>query len=118
MKKLATTALLSFCLVGAFAQSAPSVQQRATEYTRALAPQIGLDDARQMQVKRLTLARMQQEQEVDRMYAGDEAMRQPKLQAIAAEYRENLKGLLTPSQYQRFEQWSAALPANATAAKP
>jgi hypothetical protein len=119
MKTLTASLLLALSLTaGAYAQGTPSVSQRATEYTRALAPQLGLDDARLLQVKKLTLSRLEKEQEVDRMYAGDEAMRQPKLQAIAEEYRTSLKSLLTAAQYQRFEQWSATAPANATAAKP
>ncbi|MCC3159193.1 hypothetical protein LJ737_18270 [Hymenobacter sp. 15J16-1T3B] len=118
MKKLLTTACLSLLLVGAYAQGSPSISQRATEFTRSLAPHVGLDDARQIQVKRLTVSRMEKEQEIDRMYVGDEAVRQPKLQAVAEEYRTNLKSLLTPAQYQRFEQWAATAPANATAAKP
>ncbi|GAB2960765.1 hypothetical protein GCM10027048_30810 [Hymenobacter coalescens] len=118
MKKLVTSALLALCFTGAYAQSNPSIPQRATEFTRALAPQVGLDDARQLQVKRLTVSRLEKEQEIDRMYTGDEAMRQPKLQAVAEEYRTNLKSLLTPTQYQRYEQWAATAPANATAAKP
>lgn len=119
MKSFVITALLAAGLTGAaYAQSAPSIPQRATEYTRSLAPHLGLDDARQLQVKKLTVSRMEKEQEIERMYAGDEAMRQPKLQAVTDQYRTDLKALLTPSQYQRFEQWSAAAPANATAAKP
>ncbi|GAB3834306.1 hypothetical protein [Hymenobacter jeollabukensis] len=118
MKKLLTTTCLSLLLVGAFAQGTPSISQRAADYTRTLAPRLGLDDARQLQVKRLTISRMEKEQEIDRMYVGDEAVRQPKLQAVAEEYRTNLKTLLTAAQYQRFEQWAATAPANATAAKP
>jgi hypothetical protein len=118
MKTLVAAALLTFSLSSAFAQGTPSVSQRATEYARSLAPQIGLDDARMLQVKKLTMTRMEKEQEIDRMYTGDEAVRQPKLAAVSQEYRESLKNLLTPSQYQRYEQWAATAPANATAAKP
>lgn len=118
MKTLVAAALLTFSLSTAFAQGTPSASQRATDYTRALAPQVGLDPARMLQVKKLTLSRIEKEQEIDRMYAGDEAMRQPKLAAVNQEYRESLKGLLTPAQFQRFEQWAATAPANATASKP
>lgn len=118
MKRFAITALLAVTLTGAFAQSNPSVTQRATEYTRSLAPHIGLDDARQIQLKKLTISRMEKEREIEQMYAGDQAMRQPKMDAVADEYRASLKALLTAAQYQRFEQWAATAPANATAAKP
>ena len=119
MKRFALTALLAAGLTGAaYAQNAPAIPQRATEYTRSLAPHLGLDDARQLQIKKLTIKRMEQEQEIERMYAGDETMRQPKLQAVAEQYRADLKAVLTPGQYQRFEQWAATAPANATAAKP
>ena len=118
MKSFVITALLAFGMTSAYAQNASSIPQRATEYTRSLAPHLGLDDARQLQVKKLTIKRMEQEQEIARMYAGDEAMRQPKLQVVAEQYRNDLKSLLTPSQYSRFEQWAATVPTNATAAKP
>lgn len=118
MKSFVITALLAVGLTSAYAQSAPGISQRATEYTRLLAPHLGLDDARLLQVKKLTVGRMEKEQEIERMYAGDEAMRKPKLDAVADQYRTDLKALLTPSQYLRFEQWSATAPANATAAKP
>ncbi len=55
MKRFAFTALLAVSLTGAFAQSNPSISQRAADYTRSLAPHIGLDDARQLQVKKLAV---------------------------------------------------------------
>ncbi|OON66206.1 hypothetical protein [Hymenobacter sp. CRA2] len=121
MKKLVASTLLVFTLTGAFAQTTPSLTQRAAELTRTLAPQLGLDDARVIQVKKLTVSRLEKEQEINRMYTGDEAMRLPKLQAVADEYRTNLKAVLTAVQYQRYEQWAATIPADMTAkavAKP
>ncbi|UYZ59083.1 hypothetical protein [Hymenobacter latericus] len=120
MKKLFVTAVLACCFTGAFAQGGGTLSQKAAEATRALTPQLGLDDARILKVKSLTYQRLQQEQEVERMYAGDQDVRKTKLQAVADDYHAQLKTVLTPAQLQRYEQLvanAAAVPAQAVAAQ-
>ncbi|AYA38615.1 hypothetical protein D3Y59_17095 [Hymenobacter oligotrophus] len=122
MKKLIVTAVLACCFTGAIAQDGGTLSQKAAEATRALTPQLGLDDARILKVKSLTYQRLQQEQEVERMYAGDADARKTKLQAVADAYYAQLKTVLTPTQLHRYEQLvastaPAAAPAQAVAAQ-
>ncbi|KUG06639.1 hypothetical protein [Solirubrum puertoriconensis] len=122
MKKLFLSAVLACCFTGAFAQGGGTLSQKAAEATRVLTPQLGLDDARILKVKSLTYQRLQQEQEVERMYAGDQDVRKTKLQAVADEYHSQLKAVLTPAQLLRYEQLvastaTAATPAQAVAAQ-
>lgn len=103
-------------LIGALALvfSTASAQQpneqlrtEAMETTRQLAAKISLDDARTVQVRRLTYDRLVKESEVNTLYSDDAVMRQNKLRVIGEEYAEKLKGVLTEAQYQRY---AATLP--------
>ena len=102
--------------VPSVAQQAPDLRTQANEATRKLAQQIGLDDARSVQVRRLTYDRMVKEAEVKREYALDAAMQQTKLQIIGAEYGEKLKTVLSGLQYQRYAALNGATPASMASA--
>ncbi|WP_400193654.1 hypothetical protein [Hymenobacter sp. B81] len=90
------------------------LRQRAAEMTRQLAPQLNLDEARQMQVRRLLVERLQQEAEVEQMYAGDQTVLTAKLREVVSGYETRLQQVLTPTQLQRYQQLSAASTAHAT----
>ncbi|SNR43221.1 hypothetical protein SAMN06269173_102372 [Hymenobacter mucosus] len=85
------------------AQQSPStLKAQAIEDTRRLAARISLDDARSMQVRRLVLERLTQENEITTQYANDPAMMQNKLHDLERQYGEKLKNILTALQYQRY----------------
>ncbi|GAA4376236.1 hypothetical protein [Hymenobacter koreensis] len=75
--------------------------------TRQLAPQLGLDEARQMKIRKALVERLEQEAEVDKMYAGDNTVHASKIQEIRNGYDVRLQELLTPAQLQRYQQLSA-----------
>jgi hypothetical protein len=111
MKKLCFLILFAagFSATSSFAQQAPDLRAQATEATRKLSQQISLDDARSVQVRRLTYERLVQENEVARMYADDATMRQNKLRVISEEYAEKLKGVLSEAQFQRYTALNTAV---------
>ena len=107
--------------VQSMAQQAPDLRAQATEATRKLAQQISLDDARTIQVRRLTYNRLVQESEVTRMYADDPAMLRNKLRVVGDEYTEKLRGILSEQQFQRYTAFtpnSAAAPGTASTPAP
>ncbi|SHI65243.1 hypothetical protein SAMN02745146_1293 [Hymenobacter daecheongensis DSM 21074] len=120
MNKASILLLLAFSLTtAAHAQQAPDLRAQAAEATRKLAQQISLDDARSVQVRRLTYERLTQENEVSRQYAVDAAMRQNKLRVVGEEYATKLQAVLSPAQFQRYMALSAATaPTPGTAATP
>jgi hypothetical protein len=118
MKKAYTLILLGVCLsasVQSMAQQGPDLRAQATEATRKLAQQISLDDARSVQVRRLTYERLVQESDVTRQYADDATMRQNKLRVIGEEYATKLQSVLSAAQYQRY---TASLTNSAPATAP
>ena len=120
MKKVCILVFFAFSFGTSFqalAQQAPDLRVQATEITRKLSQQISLDDARSIQVRRLTYERLVQEAEVTRMYADDPAMHQNKLRVIGEEYMEKLKGVLSDAQFQRYATLNSAV-APSTAAAP
>ncbi|PJJ54837.1 hypothetical protein [Hymenobacter chitinivorans] len=123
MKKICFSALFAtlFTISAAQAQQAPDLRAQAMNNTRTLAQHIALDDARTQQVKRFTYERLVQENEIKQMYSIDPAMLQSKMAVVEKEYAEKLKGVLSEAQYQRYENYVAALTAPlapATAAAP
>ncbi|WBA40428.1 hypothetical protein [Hymenobacter canadensis] len=91
------------------AQQAPDrLRAEAMENTRLLANRIALDDARSVRVRHLTYERLVQESQITTMYSDDPAMRQNKLRVVEQEYTDKLKGLLTTSQFERYEALVAA----------
>lgn len=108
------------------AQQAPdSLRTRATETTRQLAGRISLDDARMIQVRRLTYDRLVKEGQVATLYNDDPPMLKNKMRAIEQDYSDNLKAILTESQFQRYAVLypvtppdPPAAPATAAKAKP
>lgn len=118
MKKLYT--LMMFAVgfgasVSCLAQQGPDLRTQATERSRKLAQQISLDDARSIHVRRLTYARLVQEDEAARLYAADPATQQTKLRVISEEYTEKLKAVLSETQFLRYTALNAA---SSTAATP
>ncbi|KAA9338483.1 hypothetical protein F0P96_06520 [Hymenobacter busanensis] len=109
MKRFVFALALGFSVAGiAQAQSGSDApRQRAVEMTRQLAPQLGLDEGRQMQVRRLLVERLQQEEEVNKMYAGDQTIHAAKLREILNGYETQLQQVLTPAQLHRYQQLAA-----------
>jgi hypothetical protein len=116
MKKIsaALVLMLAFgCTQAALAQQSPAtLKSQAMEATRHLAARISLDDARTMQVRRLTLERLTQENDLQQLYANDPAMLQNKVRVLEQEYGDKLKSILTDSQYQRYVAQLASAPEN------
>ncbi|SNC75302.1 hypothetical protein SAMN06265337_2806 [Hymenobacter gelipurpurascens] len=116
MKKL-SVALVTMVVLGcthtALAQQSPAtLKSQAMEATQKLAARISLDDARTMQVRRLTLERLTQESDLQQLYANDPSMLQNKARVLEQEYSEKLKSVLTDSQYQRYLAQLAVAPEN------
>lgn len=88
--------------------SSDRLRSEAMENTRLLANRIALDDARSVRVRHLTYDRLVQESQITTMYSDDPATRQNKLRVAEQEYTDKLKGLLTASQFERYEALVAA----------
>ena len=116
MKKLSAVlvTMLAFgCTHAALAQQSPAtLKSQAMEATRQLAARISLDDARTMQVRRLTLERLTLESDLQQLYANDPTMLQNKVRVAEQEYGDKLKTILTDAQYQRYTAQLASTPDN------
>ena len=112
MKSFFTFLLAGSLSIASFSTQAQQTPDRlraeAMENTRLLANRIALDDARSVRVRHLTYDRLVQESQITTMYADDPAMRQNKMRVVEQEYTEKLKGLLTASQFGRYEALVAA----------
>ncbi len=80
-------------------EAAPALREEATAATRQLAAFVSLDDARQLPVRRLVQTRLTQEADMRQQYANNPDMLQKKLAAIGLNYTEQLRGILSPTQY-------------------
>ncbi|QNH63040.1 hypothetical protein [Hymenobacter sediminicola] len=116
MKKLFSLLIVGGCSLLSFSalaqQGTDKLRSEAMEVTRHLASHIALDDARSVQVRRLTYDRLVQESQINTMYGDDPAMRQNKLRVVEQEYAEKLKTVLTEAQYQRY--LASAVPAQSS----
>ena len=105
MKKLLLVIVFALgCQLAGTAQAAPPTdfKTEALAATQQLAAVVILDDARLLPVRRLTQARLAQEEEMRQLYANDPAMLQNKLRVIGQEYTAQLSSLLSAAQYQRY----------------
>lgn len=96
-------------------QSSDKLRAEAMEATRHLASRIALDDARSVQVRRLTYDKLVQESQINTMYGDDPAMRQNKMRVLDEDYTEKLKAVLTEAQFKRYLASTASAPQPSTA---
>ncbi len=104
--KILISGLLSLLLLAAPAawaqESASAMREEATAATRQLAAFISLDDARQLPVRRLVQVRLTQEADMRQQYTNDPDMLRKKLAAIGLDYTDQLRGILSPNQYEKL----------------
>jgi protein CpxP len=111
MKKIFMMALgLLFAVSGAMAQEktatvkpAPNPEVRAEKFTKRMTRELGLDAAQQERVKGINLDRFKQLSEARATNAGDKKAVQQKVKEINDLYFQNLKAVLTPEQFAKFQ---------------
>ena len=85
-------------------QAGPKPGQKATHKAGKMAEELGLSADQETRLKQLLLARQQETAALKAKYGADKKAARPALQAARARYQAQLKALLTPAQYARFEQ--------------
>ena len=122
MKRLFSLLIVGGCGLLSFSaqaqQGTDKLRSEAMEVTRHLASRIALDDARSVQVRRLTYDRLVQESQINTMYGDDPVMRQSKLRVAEQEYAEKLKNVLTEAQFQRYLASTVPPQSSVSASKP
>ncbi|WP_303310412.1 hypothetical protein [Hymenobacter sp. BT730] len=107
--------LLTSSLSGFSAPTGEVTRQHANELTRKLTDQLGLDEGRYLQMRRLVYEHLVQAADIDTQYADDNAVRAQKQQTLQAEFAAQLKTVLTEAQYTRYTNLAINLLADASA---
>jgi Spy/CpxP family protein refolding chaperone len=122
-KTLALLAALSFATAGtSFAQTAPTATAKvkahggkgghgpkdpakmADRKAGKMAKELGLNADQEAKVEQLLLARQQESQALKTKYAADKNAGRAEMKASHEKYQAQLKGILTPEQYAKFDQ--------------
>lgn len=112
MKKFMILAVALFISVaGAFAQSASlagkekkSPEERAGKFTQRMTKELALDAIQQERVKGINLERFKQLEEAKSVATADKKEVATKVKQINENYFSNLKSVLTPEQFVKFQE--------------
>jgi periplasmic protein CpxP/Spy len=112
MKKFMIVAVALFISVSAaFAQSGTiaakekkSPEERAGKFTQRMTKELALDATQQERVKGINLERFKQLEEAKSVTTADTKETSTKVKQINENYFMNLKGVLTPEQFTRFQE--------------
>lgn len=85
-------------------QAEPKPGQKANRKAGKMTKELGLTAEQETRLKQVLLARQQETAALKAKYGADKKAGRPALKAARARYEAQLKALLTPAQYARFEQ--------------
>ncbi|UOQ96283.1 DUF4890 domain-containing protein [Hymenobacter sp. 5317J-9] len=123
-KTLMLLAALAFTTAGtSFAQTAPAATapakmhhgkgghkdpaKKADQHAAKMAKELGLTADQETKVEQLMLARQQETQALKTKYAANKTAGRAEMKASHEKYEAQLKSILTPEQYAKFDQMKA-----------
>lgn len=110
MKKLITSAFFVFAIVSAQASNDSELyKKQATDITRRIANQIGLNESEYIQVKKYTTDKLVAVAEVKEMYSNDSEMMFRKISEIENSYNHKVQSILTASQFDNYTTLNKSL---------
>jgi len=110
MKKILVSAIaFLFAISGVFAQEATltskvkkTPEQRATNYTKRMTKELGLDAAQQERVKAINLDKFKQIEEAKSITTTNPKDLKSKIKAINSNWFDTLKGILSAEQFTKL----------------
>ncbi|HOY94297.1 MAG TPA: hypothetical protein PK509_01075 [Catalimonadaceae bacterium] len=112
MKKFMSVAFaLLISIAGVFAQSSTATlkanktpEQRAERFTKKMTKELALDAAQQERIKILNLDRFKKLEDARSAAAVSKKEVAAKVKQVNEEYFSNVKGVLTPEQFTKFQE--------------
>ncbi|MGI4974784.1 MAG: hypothetical protein ACRYGH_38045 [Janthinobacterium lividum] len=107
-KPLIFLALLSLLAAGAYAQTTPAVQAAVASQAQRMTQELGLSPDQQARLREVLLL-TRQHMDADRTaHQGDPTALQAAMAFDRTKSDELIRGVLTPAQYVRYQQYKAA----------
>jgi protein CpxP len=107
-KTLIVLALLSLTAASAYAQTTPAVQAAVASQAQRMTQELGLSPDQQARLRQVLLL-TRQHMDADRAaHQGDPAALQAAMAFDRTKSDELIRGVLTPAQYVRYQQYKAA----------
>ncbi|RIY13892.1 hypothetical protein [Hymenobacter rubripertinctus] len=104
-------------LAGAKKEGPTAIQARATALTRSIADKVRLDEGQYLQVKRLNIQMLSEQEDLKTRFAADPGILDQRLADAQVQYEADLLELLRPAQLALFQQSRASMTALGTLPK-
>jgi Spy/CpxP family protein refolding chaperone len=112
MKKIVLAVLALFVLIGNISAQENQLQgrkkkspvERAEAFSKKMTKNLDLDATQQERVKVINLDRFKQLEEARSSFGGDRKQIASKVKEVNDAYFNNLKGILTPEQFSKFQE--------------
>ncbi|MBT9392416.1 hypothetical protein KLP40_04505 [Hymenobacter sp. NST-14] len=98
-------------LASAKKEGPTAIQNRATALTRSIAEKVRLDEGQYLQVKRLNIRMLSEQEDLKTRFAADQAILDQRLADAQVQYETELLELLRPAQLALFQQSRASMTA-------